>query len=76
MPFVEQGGESLAQDVDGNVYLAAGQIVVYSPAGKLLDRIDVPERPHDILFGGVDRKTLYLLTAHSLYAVRMIRQGL
>jgi sugar lactone lactonase YvrE len=76
VPFVEQGGESLAQDVDGNVYLAAGQIFVYSPAGKLLDRIDVPERPHDILFGGADRKTLYLLTAHSLYAVRMIRQGL
>ncbi len=76
VPFVEQGGESLAQDVDGNVYLAAGQIFVYSAAGKLLDRIDMPERPHDILFGGVDRKTLYLLTAHSLYAVRMIRQGL
>ena len=74
-PFVEQGGESLAQDADGNVYLAAGQIFVYSPAGKLLDTIDVPERPHDILFGGADRKTLYLLTAHSLYAVRINRKG-
>jgi hypothetical protein len=75
-PFVEQGGESLAQDVDGNVYLAAGQIFVYSPAGKLLDRIEVPERPHDILFGGQDRRTLYLLTDHSLYAVRMRHPGL
>ena len=29
--FVEQGGESLAQDDEGNVYLAAGQIFAYSP---------------------------------------------
>jgi hypothetical protein len=75
-PFVDQGGESLAQDVDGNVFLAAGQIFVYSPAGKLLDTIELPERPHDILFGGPDRKTLYLLTTHSLYSVRVNRQGL
>jgi hypothetical protein len=69
--FVEQGGESLAQDAAGNIYLAAGQVFVYSPAGKLLSRIDVPERPHDILFGGPDRRTLYLLSDHSLYSVRI-----
>jgi hypothetical protein len=75
-PFVEQGGESLAQDADGNVYLAAGQIYVYSPAGKLIDTIDVQERPHDILFGGKDHRTLFLLTDHSLYSVRMRHPGL
>jgi hypothetical protein len=75
-PFVEQGGESLAQDVEGNVYLAAGQIFIYSPAGKLLDTIEVPERPHDIIFGGEDRRTLYLLTNHSLYSVRVTHPGL
>jgi Pectate lyase superfamily protein/SMP-30/Gluconolactonase/LRE-like region len=74
-PFVEQGGESLAEDANGNVYLAAGQIFVYSPEGKLIDRIDVPERPHDILFGGKDRRTLYLLSAHSLYSIRMRQPG-
>ena len=73
--FVEQGGESLAQDADGNVYLAAGQIYAYSPEAKLLGTINVPERPHDILFGGKDRKTLYLLTDHSLYAVSMRQSG-
>ena len=73
-PFVEQGGESLAQDAAGNVYLAAGQIFVYSPAGKLLGRIDVPERPHDILFGGRDGQTLYMLSDHSLYSVRVRRR--
>jgi sugar lactone lactonase YvrE len=74
--FVEQGGESLAQDADGNVYLAAGQVFVYSPAGKFLGSIEVPERPHDILFGGKDRRTLYLLSDHSVYAIRMRNPGM
>jgi len=70
--FAEKGGESLAQDAHGNVYLAAGQLLVYSPDGKLTGRIDVPERPLDLLFGGADRRTLYILTHHSLYAVRTL----
>jgi hypothetical protein len=74
--FVEQGGESLAQDAEGNVYLAAGQIFAYASTGKLIGILDVPERPHDILFGDKDRKTLYLLSDHSLYAVRVRRAGL
>jgi sugar lactone lactonase YvrE len=74
--FVEQGGESLAQDAEGNVYLAAGQIYIYASDGKSLGAIDVPERPHDILFGGKDRRTLYLLSDHSLYAVRLKHPGL
>ena len=36
-PFVQQGGEGIAVDPEGNVYLAAGQIYVYSP-GRPPDR--------------------------------------
>ncbi|HEY0263095.1 MAG TPA: glycosyl hydrolase family 28-related protein [Granulicella sp.] len=68
--FATQGGESVAQDRDGNVYIAAGQIFVYSPAGKLIDTIDVPERPIDIVFGGKDHRTLFMFSHSSLYAVR------
>ena len=68
--FAEQGGENLTQDSQGNVYLAAGQVFVYSPAGKLIDTIPVPERPLDLVFGGKDRRTLFILTQSSLYAVR------
>jgi sugar lactone lactonase YvrE len=74
--FVEQGGESLAQDAAGDVYLAAGQILAYSPGGKFLGSMNVPERPHDMVFGGKDRRTLYFLSDHSLYAVRMRHPGL
>jgi hypothetical protein len=68
--FAEQGGESLAQDSGGNVYLAAGQVFVYNSAGKPIETIRVPERPLDLVFGGKDRRTLFILTHTSLYAVR------
>ena len=69
-PFVEQGGEGLAVDAAGNVYIAAGQIFVYSPAGRLLDTIDVPERPTQVVFGGKDGRTLFITARSSLYSVR------
>ena len=68
--FAEQGGESLTQDSEGNVYLAAGQVFVYNSSGKLIDTILVPERPRDLVFGGKDGRTLFILTQSSLYAVR------
>jgi sugar lactone lactonase YvrE len=68
--FVEQGGEGAAVDAAGNVYLAAGKIYVYGPSGALIDTIEVPERPLQLLFGGNDRKTLYILAHTSLYSVR------
>ncbi|MFP5206508.1 MAG: glycosyl hydrolase family 28-related protein [Acidobacteriota bacterium] len=69
--FTQAGGESVAQDANGRVYLAAGQILVYSPQGQLLGRIDVPERPIDLVFGGADHRTLYILAHHSLYALKL-----
>jgi sugar lactone lactonase YvrE len=74
--FAEEGGESLAQDANGNVYMAAGQLLVYEPDGKLMERIDVPERPLNLVFGGADLRTLYILTQHSLYSVRTVFGGL
>jgi sugar lactone lactonase YvrE len=74
--FAERGGESVAQDRDGNIYLATGQVFVYSPKGDLLGRIDVPERPTGVIFGGPDRDTLYILTRGSLYAVKTKVPGL
>jgi sugar lactone lactonase YvrE len=68
--FAEQGGEGVAVDAEGNVYLAAGQIFVYSASGKRMDTIAVPERPLQLLFGGSDKKTLFILTHTGLYSVR------
>ena len=68
--FAEQGGEGVTVDSRGNVYIAAGQIYVYSPSGKLIDTIEVPERPLQLVFGGADRRTLLIPARTSLYSVR------
>jgi sugar lactone lactonase YvrE len=73
--FVNVGGESVTEDADGNVYVAAGQICVFNPEGKPIDTIDVPERPSQLLFGGADRKTLFIAARSSLYAVRLRYAG-
>ncbi len=69
--FAEQGGEGVTADLQGNVYIAAGQIYVYDPAGKLIGTIEVPERPVQLVFGGADRKTLFIAARTSLYSVQM-----
>ncbi len=74
--FADAGGESVTQDQAGNVYLAAGQVQVFSPDGKLISRIDVPERPIDLVFGGPDHRTLFILTHASLYSVETKSAGL
>jgi sugar lactone lactonase YvrE len=69
-PFANRGGESVAEGPDGRVYVANGQVFVYAADGKEVGRIDVPERPLQLLFGGPDRRTLFILTHHALYSAR------
>jgi hypothetical protein len=69
--FAERGGESVAVDGHGNVFIANGQVLAYDRSGAPIGEIDVPERPLQILFGGADRRTLFILTHHSLYAVKV-----
>ena len=69
-PFANRGGESVVRGPDGRVFIANGQIFVYSATGKALSRIDVPARPLQVLFGGADGRTLYILTHHALYSTR------
>jgi hypothetical protein len=68
--FANRGGESVAVGPDGRVYVANGQVFVYAPDGKEIGRIDVPARPLQLLFGGKDRRTLFILTHHALYSAQ------
>jgi hypothetical protein len=70
-PFAERGGEGATVDGEGNVYVADGQVFVYDRTGRALGRIDVPERPIGLAFGGADRRMLFILTHRTLYGVRM-----
>jgi hypothetical protein len=68
--FAERGGESVVSD-GSHVYLANGEVLVFDMSGKQVGRIDVPGRPTQLVIGGPDRKTLYILTYHALYRARL-----
>lgn len=65
------GPDGMALDQHGNIYATYAGIVVLSPAGELIGRIPVPERPANCKFGGADGKTLYITARTSLYALAM-----
>ncbi|WP_165187169.1 glycosyl hydrolase family 28-related protein [Caulobacter soli] len=67
--FANRGGESVAVDAQGQVFVANGQIFKYAADGRPTGRIDLPERPLQLIFGGPGRRTLFVLTHHTLYAV-------
>jgi sugar lactone lactonase YvrE len=73
--FAEQGGEGLAVDENGDVYIAAGQVFVYDSSGRFADVLKIPERPLQLLFGGGDGKTLFILARSSLYSVQSRFRG-
>jgi hypothetical protein len=68
-PFARRGGECVAVDAQGRVYVANGQIFVYAPDGREIGRIDTSERPIGLAFGGPSRRTLYILSQHALFGV-------
>ncbi len=73
--FAENGELDVAVDVKGNVYIPAGHIYVYNKSGKQMDIIEVPERPACVVFGGKDRKTLFIAARSSLYKLEMRYSG-
>jgi gluconolactonase len=60
---------------NGNVYIAARDIVVYTPAGKFMRMIGFPETPANCAFGDADLKTLYVTARTSVYRVRIPDRG-
>jgi gluconolactonase len=73
--FAPQGSDGMTLDEHGNLYLTGKGITVYSPEGKRLENIAVPEGPANCCFGGADRQTLFITARTSLYAVQMRVRG-
>ena len=70
-PFAQRGGESVAVDAQGNVYVANGQVFVYANDRQQIAEIDVPERPLQLIFGGPGHRTLFILAHHALFAAQV-----
>jgi hypothetical protein len=74
--FAERGGTSVVTDTAGNVYLASGQVWIYSRAGKQIGVLELPERPGSLAFGGPDKRTLFIGARSSLYSIRTTAPGI
>jgi gluconolactonase len=67
--------DGIAVDKNGNIYITARGVAVYSPQGKLLTTIEMAETPANCVFGDPDLRTLYITARTSLYRVRLDVKG-
>jgi gluconolactonase len=80
---VKCGPDGVRADVSGNLWVSsnAGRAVgysgvtVWSPEGKLLGRIRIPEICGNVCFGGPKRNRLFMAASQSLYSVYLATQG-
>jgi gluconolactonase len=80
---VKCGPDGLRCDVDGNLWSSsnAGRavgyngVMVFTPEGKLIGRIRLPEVCGNICFGGPKRNRLFMAGSQSIYAVYVNTQG-
>ncbi|MGA9062558.1 MAG: SMP-30/gluconolactonase/LRE family protein [Terracidiphilus sp.] len=66
------GPDGMKVDVEGNIYSAGpGGVLIFSPEGKRLATILMPEPVSNLAWGGPDRKTLYITASSSVYRVHL-----
>jgi gluconolactonase len=63
-------------DEDGNIYLTTDAVEVFNDNGELVERIEVPERPANVCFGGRERRTLFITARTGLYSINMRVKGI
>jgi gluconolactonase len=81
---VERGtgvADGFRVDVDGNLWCGWGGgagldgVVIFNSAGKLIGRIDLPERCANVCFGGFRRSRLFMAASHAVYSLFVRAQG-
>ena len=74
--------DGLRVDVDGNLWCGWGMgaegldgVSIFNPEGKLIGRIDLPERCANLCFGGKHRNRLFMCGSTSVYSLFVNTQG-
>jgi gluconolactonase len=69
-------------DVDGNLWCGWGMgkegldgVSIFNPEGKLIGRVDLPERCANVCWGGTARNRLFMAATSSLYSLYVNTQG-
>jgi gluconolactonase len=84
-PFIDAGPgtpDGFRCDVDGNLWCGWGTgedgldgVSVFNPDGRLIGRIDLPERAANLCFGGTYRNRLFMAGSTSIYSLYVNTQG-
>lgn len=74
--------DGLRVDVDGNLWIGWGMgsaeldgVSIFNPEGRLIGRIDLPERCANLCFGGRHRNRLFMCASTSVYSLYVNTQG-
>ncbi len=70
----EGAPDGMKVDHAGNVFSTGpGGIWIFSPAGKHIGTIDMPERTANLAWGGADGRMLYITASTGLYRMQLVR---
>lgn len=68
--------DGMAVDTEGRVYSTGpGGFYIYSPEGKLVQKVELPARATNLAWGGTDYKSLYITTPSSVYRLKTNARG-
>lgn len=68
--------DGMKVDQKGNIYSTGpGGVWIFTPEGKPLGIILMPEKASNVAWGGADRKTLYITDSSSVFRVRLTIPG-
>jgi gluconolactonase len=68
----EGSPDGMKVDQKGNLYSAGpGGVWIFSPDGKHLGTLDVPERVGNVGWGDADHKSLYIAASSSIYRIKL-----
>ncbi|WP_114785033.1 SMP-30/gluconolactonase/LRE family protein [Botryobacter ruber] len=74
--FAPMGSDGMTIDNQGNVYLTGKGVTVFSKEGKQIAHIPIDEKhTANVVFGGKDRKMLFITAMGSVYGLKMKVKG-
>jgi len=68
--------DGMTVDEKGNLYVTAKAVHIYSPEGKEIKVIEIPEVPTNIVFGDSDLQSLYITAQTSVFKTRVPVKGI
>lgn len=74
--FAPEGSDGMTIDNRGNVYLTNNFVSVYNNRGENIAKIEIPEKPSNLCFGGKKKNILFITARTSVYILKMQTKGI